>query len=480
MNMISSLFLLFSPSEEHAFWLLVCVCDRILPHYYNDNVIGGLIDQQVLVDLMYQLMPDAMQTHLNIELFNLISLSWFMSLFLNIMDINNGALILDFFFICGIKALFQLTITIIEKNLSKIKNMKDETEIITLLNDFLSMMNAKNNETPKHPGNDFKNDPDAIETTTLSELIEMSIKSNGILKNIHINSLRQSSKIKVIQKSDAVSISMTLRLFKNYNFMLKNEMDAIIRLFRRSSYKSFLYKSYTRPFFKYQRYNVDESMFVKIISSIFPMKIASFQNRIFPRAYNLLKNPTLDAVDILNFLIFTSFLIKGNIFQKLQIYFLLFTNFETKGEKLSDFVFVKDVEISAFNSKVAPMNKNQFIDLMHIFFLLIVDMPLFQMFQVSFQSVLKSIFEIQELNINNEITEKCQTESDKTNKSSNPKDSGTNAKSSTSFELINNKDSTDDSEKAWNLKFSQLYGTIIENEMLKMFFDSKYSNFDIK
>jgi len=81
MNIVASILLIYC-SEEEAFWLLATLCESLLPDYYNKMVVGALMDQGVLDDLTKERLPALHNRNTNLEMFKVISLSWFLTIFL--------------------------------------------------------------------------------------------------------------------------------------------------------------------------------------------------------------------------------------------------------------------------------------------------------------------------------------------------------------------------------------------------------------
>lgn len=159
MNIVASVFLLFC-DEEEAFWMLVKLCEDLLPDYYNDKILGAQIDQCVLNELISENLPSLYLRLDQLGVIKMISLSWFLTIFLSVVPYESGLHILDCFFYDGARVIFlvslrvrdgnairylflsifflQIALKILEWNQQKILDAADDGEAMQILTDFLN------------------------------------------------------------------------------------------------------------------------------------------------------------------------------------------------------------------------------------------------------------------------------------------------------------------------------------------------------
>jgi hypothetical protein len=134
-------------SEVQAFFLLSILCDRLLPGYYSQTMYGTLLDQRVFESLVEKTMPilwDHLQKS-DVQL-SVVSLPWFLSLYINSMPLVFAFRVLDVFFLEGPKVLFQVGLAILRINGEELLDATDDGAFISVLKTYFSRL-----EESAHP-----------------------------------------------------------------------------------------------------------------------------------------------------------------------------------------------------------------------------------------------------------------------------------------------------------------------------------------
>ncbi|KAI5281267.1 hypothetical protein KEM52_003926 [Ascosphaera acerosa] len=201
MNIVVAALLIYT-SEEQAFFLLSVLCDRLLPGYYSTTMYGTLLDQKVFESLVEKTMP-VLWDHLvgsDVQL-SVVSLPWFLSLYINSMPLVFAFRVLDVFFLEGPKVLFQIGLAILRINGAELLDIADDGSFISILKSYFSRLDES-----AHPRSD---NPKLRAVTRFQELMVVAFKEfssithqtitderarlkNGVLENIESFAKRTS------------------------------------------------------------------------------------------------------------------------------------------------------------------------------------------------------------------------------------------------------------------------------------------------
>lgn len=140
MNIVVAALLIYM-SESQAFFVLSTLCDRLLPGYYSTTMYGTLLDQRVFESLVEKTMP-ILWDHLvksDVQL-SVVSLPWFLSLYINSMPLVFAFRVLDVFFLEGPKVLFQVGLAILRINGEELLDATDDGAFISVLKSYFSRL----------------------------------------------------------------------------------------------------------------------------------------------------------------------------------------------------------------------------------------------------------------------------------------------------------------------------------------------------
>ncbi|XP_029386786.1 TBC1 domain family member 8 [Echeneis naucrates] len=218
MNILASVLLLYA-KEEEAFWLLVAVCERMLPDYFNRRVIGAQVDQSVFEELIRERLPELAEHVPDLSSLSSVSLSWFLTLFLSVLPFHSAVCVVDCFFFHGIKAIFQLGLAVLEANAAQLSASIDDGQALMILTSFLDQVGSKESSCfPSSPpaaeesGCSSDADHPAVAHANITDLINESYEKFGDLTVRQIERLRCRHRIRVLQAHEDTTKENALRL----------------------------------------------------------------------------------------------------------------------------------------------------------------------------------------------------------------------------------------------------------------------------
>ncbi|KAI1184429.1 TBC-domain-containing protein [Nemania serpens] len=190
MNIVVAALLIYM-SEAQAFFLLSALCDRLVPGYYSSTMYGTLLDQKVFESLVEKTMP-ILWDHLvksDVQL-SVVSLPWFLSLYINSMPLVFAFRVLDVFFVEGPKVLFQVGLAILRINGEELLDAADDGAFISVLKSYFSRLDES-----AHPKSE---NPKLRAINRFQELMVVAFKEFSAITHSTIQDLRLKNKDAVL------------------------------------------------------------------------------------------------------------------------------------------------------------------------------------------------------------------------------------------------------------------------------------------
>lgn len=378
MNIVASVLLLYC-SEEEAFWLLTAICERMLPDYYDSRVVGVRIDQYVLRDLLAKNIPDmhclaprsSSHSHsssgnfpefsdrlsedrrspgdggfgggdlmeslvplpldpvrppfrqrgdtrpsdVGSELINMLSISWFLTLFINTMPFRCAVYILDCFFYDGARVIFQVALEILRRHAELIESCllrNEESELLGRLGAFFARLSVRDpdsglenttGDTPsslsssrwEHQNLEAKpkstGEPkllsdqcqsDSLHIEPVHRLISDAYRNFPSITNELINSMRMRRRLSVIHVLSEAACRDVVRSLEQYAIMPPKDLLELFIIFREYYITSRFYRQHqvqpatshhlaynpNRP--AYDMHRIDSEQFTELFKSLVP------------------------------------------------------------------------------------------------------------------------------------------------------------------------------------------------------------------
>ncbi|XP_022917577.1 TBC1 domain family member 9B [Onthophagus taurus] len=267
MNIVASVLLIYC-SEEEAFWLLATLCENLLPDYYNTKVVGAVVDQGILDNLMLEYLPVLYKQLVKLNMLNMISLSWFLTIFLSVMPYESAVNVMDCFFYDGAKVIFQVALMILELNQEELLRCRDEGEAMQLLSNYLvGVCNDEGRGSIRNKSYD-----DQQRKITVQSLIYKAYTKYGFITTGAIEKLRLKHRLKVVQDLEVTFEKNTIRSVCSDGYMTTPELQCLLGVVREEllSQKKTIPDKSDPALQPYESYKVDFDFFKLLFAAMSP------------------------------------------------------------------------------------------------------------------------------------------------------------------------------------------------------------------
>ncbi|XP_048190201.1 TBC1 domain family member 9B isoform X3 [Perognathus longimembris pacificus] len=331
MNIVTSVLLLYG-SEEEAFWLLVALCERMLPDYYNTRVVGALVDQGIFEELTRDLLPRLSEKMQDLGVIASISLSWFLTLFLSVMPFESAVVIVDCFFYEGIKVILQVALAVLDANMEQLLGCSDEGEAMTVLGRYLDNVVNKQSISPPiphlHALLTSGDDPPA--QVDIFDLLKVSYEKFSSLRADDIEQMRFKQRLKVIQSlEDTAKRSVVRAIPGDIGFSIE-ELEDLYMVFKAkhmasqywgSSRTAAVHRDPSLPYL--EQYRIDASQFRELFASLTPWACGSHTPVLAGRMFRLLDQNKDSLINFKEFVTGMSEMYHGDLTEKLKALYKL-------------------------------------------------------------------------------------------------------------------------------------------------------------
>lgn len=338
MNIVTSVMLLYT-TEEQAFWLLVSLCERLLPDYYNTRVVGALVDQGVFEDLTREYLPKIHGQLQNLGVVATISLSWFLTLFICAMPFNAAVKVVDCFFYDGAPVIFQIALRVLEANMDQLMKCNDDGEAMTVLSRYLDNIKNRDAKDPfshhtSYMGGSAPSTP--APPIDIAELINEAYQNFSQITETMIEKMRFDQRLKVVRKLEDTTTRTIVRGVQAECKFKYDELENLFLLFKEEHMAKTYWGGNTdngtsttdenvydphKP--SYEQYYADKNGFRYMFSNLCPWSFGSHAIRIADQVFRLYENSKDSVVSFKDFAVTLGIMYKGDLQEKLNLLYRL-------------------------------------------------------------------------------------------------------------------------------------------------------------